>query len=99
MTERESRRFLWLFLGNLRKNPLAMAGFAIVVVLIVVAAGASWLAPYDPLFQVYTETMQPPSVRHPMGTDDLGRDVFSRVIYGARVSLPVGLLSMSFAAS
>lgn len=94
MTEREGRRFLWTFFGNLRRNPLAMAGFATVVVLIVVAAGASWLAPYDPSEFDSSRMYLGPSDNHWLGTDGAGRDVLSRMIFGTRVSLAVGFVSV-----
>lgn len=85
-------------------NPLAAIGFAIVLVLIVMALFAPWLAPYSPFGQSLGERLQPPSMEHWMGTDELGRDILSRVIYGARITLmivalvaiisaPIGLLA------
>ena len=65
-----------------------------VVFMVVVAVFAGWVAPWDPELQVYTDLMEPPSVQHLMGTDDLGRDILSRIIFGARASLPVGTVSM-----
>lgn len=77
------RRFL--------RNRLAVVGLAIVVAVILVAILAPWLAPYDPLKQNYDDLLQPPSKAHPMGTDALGRDLFSRVIYGSRYALMIGV--------
>ena len=62
------------------------------VLWILLAITAPWLAPYDPLAQEITERLSPPSVAHPFGTDELGRDVLSRVWYGARISIPAGLI-------
>ena len=79
------------------RRPLAIAGAVIAVVWLVVAVFAPLIAPYDPLAQTFT-ALQPPSLDHPFGTDELGRDVLSRVIYGARVSIPLALLLVSLAA-
>jgi peptide/nickel transport system permease protein len=90
----------WL---SLARNPLAMVGLAIVVVLLLVAAFAPWLATYSPTAQALTDRLQPPSAEHWLGTDELGRDIYSRIVYGARLTLyivglvvimvgPIGLL-------
>lgn len=73
-------------------NWMAMTGVVIMVLWILLAITAPWLAPYDPLAQEITERLSPPSVAHPFGTDELGRDVLSRVWYGARISIPAGLI-------
>ncbi|HSG63631.1 MAG TPA: ABC transporter permease, partial [Gammaproteobacteria bacterium] len=67
------------------------AGAAMTLVVVVMAVGAPWLAPHDPSSQETSRRFEPPSSEHPLGLDDLGRDVLSRVIWGARVSLQVGL--------
>ena len=59
---------------------------------IVVSAAAPLIAPYGPLTQKIVERLQPPSAAHPFGTDPLGRDILSRVLFGGRISLPVGFL-------
>jgi peptide/nickel transport system permease protein len=74
-----------------RGQPLAVVGATLAVAWFVVAAFAPYLAPHDPLAQTF-EPFASPSREHLFGTDELGRDVFSRVIYGARISLPLGLL-------
>ena len=79
------------------RRPLAIAGAVIAAMWLVVAVFAPLIAPYDPLAQTFT-ALQPPSLDHPFGTDELGRDVLSRVIYGARVSIPLALLLVSLAA-
>lgn len=71
---------------------------AVVLGFIFMAVFADWIAPYNPAAQNLIEKMQPPSAAHLLGTDFLGRDVLSRVIYGGRVSMYVSLLSGSFAA-
>ncbi|MDR7515476.1 MAG: ABC transporter permease [Armatimonadota bacterium] len=75
-----------------RRNALAVAGAVIAAGWIAVAVLAPWVAPYSPLQQNLRERLRPPDARHLMGTDELGRDIWSRVIYGSRISLPVGLV-------
>lgn len=74
-----------------RKHPGAIGG-SIVLTLLVLLIVFAPLSPYDPELSTMTERYQPPSLRHPMGTDALGRDMFTRVLYGGRISLTVGLL-------
>ena len=82
-------------LRRLRRNPLAMASLVVLVVVVLAAALAPWLAPYDPSQTDFSHTMAPPgSPGHVLGTDDLGRDVLSRIMYGARASLEVGVLAV-----
>jgi peptide/nickel transport system permease protein len=62
----------------------------------VILAGAifaPWVAPYDPYFQDFAAALQPPGLSHLFGTDSLGRDIFSRVLYGARIDLQIGLIA------
>jgi len=80
------------------RRPLAIAGASIAIMWIVVALFAPLIAPYDPLAQTFT-ALQPPSLDHPFGTDELGRDVLSRVIYAARVSIPLAILLVTLAAA
>jgi len=82
------------FVHRLFRSTMVRAGALIVAILIVGAALAPILAPYDPLSQELEEELRGPSFSHPMGRDKLGRDVFSRVIYGARISLKVGLITV-----
>jgi peptide/nickel transport system permease protein len=77
-------------------NRMAMAGAAIILFWIVAAVAAPFIAPYDALEQHIEERLSPPSARYLFGTDELGRDIFSRVVYGARISLPVGLIVILF---
>ena len=74
-----------------RKHPGAIIGVFVFVLLIVLAVIVP-LSPYDPEVSSISERLQPPSLIHPMGTDALGRDLLTRVLYGSRVSLTVGLL-------
>jgi peptide/nickel transport system permease protein len=76
------------------KNKLALAGLTIVLFFIIIAIIAPWVAPYGFKEQVLTDRMQPPSSKHWFGTDDFGRDIFSRILYGARISLWVGFFSV-----
>jgi peptide/nickel transport system permease protein len=71
----------------LRRNPLAMAGLAIVVGLLVMAAIGPSLVSGSPYAQVLTDRLEPPSFEHWFGTDNLGRDIFVRVVYGSRITL------------
>ena len=75
----------------LRASPLGTAAAVLVVVAVVLALFAAQLAPYDPLRNDYTAARQSPSAQHLLGTDNLGRDVLSRIIYGLRVSLIVSV--------
>ncbi|WP_332698635.1 nickel transporter permease [Bosea sp. (in: a-proteobacteria)] len=75
-----------------RKNPAAMAGLIIVVALLLVAAFAPLIAPHDPLAQALDKRLLPPSALNWFGTDSLGRDIFSRVVWGARVTLVIVML-------
>jgi peptide/nickel transport system permease protein len=85
-------------LRPLARQPLTVAGAAIAVVWLLVAALAPLVAPHDPLEQAFVP-FSPPSSDHLFGTDELGRDVFSRVVYGARISLPLGLLLVVLAST
>jgi peptide/nickel transport system permease protein len=84
-------------LRRLLANFGARVGIALLFVFIVTAAAAPLIAPYNPLEPDYAAVLQPPSSEHLFGTDQLGRDVLSRVIYGARISLTVGLVPVAAA--
>ena len=79
------------------KNRLAVVGLALIVVLAVSAALAPWLAPYDPARQSLIEKRAKPGGKYWLGADEFGRDILSRVIYGSRVALLVGVLSVIIA--
>jgi len=79
---------------RLRRNPVAMAGGAVVVLLLALSLGAPWIAPYDPLAQDLANNLAGPSASHLLGTDTHGRDVLSRIIYGAGISLKIGFFGM-----
>jgi peptide/nickel transport system permease protein len=80
-----------------RTKPLGAAGALIILAMMVVAVFAEMLAPYDPYRGDYGLQFARPNAEHWFGTDEFGRDVLSRVVYGARVSLQVGLVSVSLA--
>lgn len=84
---------------QLRKNKGAIMGLVLLVVIIVVALGSPYLFDYDTqvIANNIKERMQPPSAEHWFGTDDMGRDIFARVCYGARYSLAVGIIAVMFA--
>jgi peptide/nickel transport system permease protein len=84
---------------RLRRNRMAMFGLGVVVVLVMVGALAGILAPHDPYQIDLQNRLLSPSREHLFGTDDFGRDIFSRILYGARISLEVGILSRSVALS
>jgi peptide/nickel transport system permease protein len=77
--------------GTLRRHPTAIAGGVVLLVMVAIAILAPWLHTTDPLAVVPTRRLKPPSEQFWFGTDMLGRDVYSRVVYGSRVSLTVGL--------
>lgn len=84
-------------LRRLAKNKAAIVGLILVVIIVFTAIFANVLAPYDPYQQNLREKLQFPSAQHLLGTDNFGRDLFSRIIYGARTSLLVALLSVVIA--
>jgi peptide/nickel transport system permease protein len=88
------RREFW---ARLRRNRLAMSGLVLVAGMFVVALASPWLAPYDPNLIDLKEVLMPPTPAHLLGTDTLGRDVLSRIIFGARVSLLVGFVAVGIA--
>ncbi len=87
------------FLRNVLRNRLAALGVVIVGALFLIALFAPWIAPYAPEAQFSTDARQPPSAQYFFGTDTIGRDNFSRILYGTRVSLLVGVVSMLLAST
>jgi ABC-type dipeptide/oligopeptide/nickel transport system permease subunit len=83
-------RFFWL---RFRRNKLAVVALCFIVFQIAIAIAAPWIAPYNPYQGDFSATWQTPNRLHWLGTDDLGRDVFSRLLYGARISISIGILS------
>src|SRR5438094_7407739 len=84
----------WL---RFRKNRLALIGLALVLMLVLAATLAPWLARYDPARQSLIEKRARPGAKYMLGADEFGRDILSRVIYGSRVALLVGVLSVTIA--
>ncbi len=85
------------FWNRFRQARLAWVGLVIIALFAIMALFAPVLAPYDPNKQSLTQLLQPPSLQHWLGTDELGRDILSRILYGARVSLSVGVISVGIA--
>ncbi|MDP6279576.1 MAG: glutathione ABC transporter permease GsiD, partial [Nitrospinota bacterium] len=89
----------WKLSWNLlRKHKVALAGGIFVVLFIIVALSAPVIAPYNPILTDFQQTLKAPSMAHLFGTDHFGRDVMSRIIYGARTSLLIGVFSVLIAA-
>ena len=85
------------FLRAFFSNRLAVFGLVVVSIFVLMAVFAPLIAPYDPLAQELTGKFKGPSAAHPFGQDELGRDILSRVIYGARISLTAGLTAVAIA--
>ena len=84
-------------LKALRKNPLSLAGLGVIVALVIAAVVAPYAAPYDPIATDPMNRLQAPSPHHPLGTDQLGRDILSRLLYGARISIRIALIVVALA--
>lgn len=87
----------WLSLKRVVREPLGALGLAMVVVILVSAIGADWFAPFEPNKIDIPNKLQSPSAEHFLGTDQLGRDIFSRVLVGGQIALKVSLLSIGAA--
>lgn len=85
-------RVLW---KHFKRNRLALGGLAVIVLIFLVAGTAPWIAPHDPGKTDVSLKLKPPSPEHPLGTDQLGRDVLSRMLYGSRISLSVGFVAVA----
>jgi peptide/nickel transport system permease protein len=95
---RQINRSHWsIALIRFKKNKGAMIGLGATLMIVVIALAAPWLAPYDPVDQDLGSALQPPSGSHFFGTDQFGRDIYSRVLYGALISLQVGMVSVGVA--
>src|SRR3977135_2046655 len=81
-----------IIVRKLLRRKLVLAGAAILMVVTLLALFAPWVTPYDPMAMKISYRMQSPGIAHWFGTDELGRDVFSRVVFGARYSLMIGAL-------
>ena len=82
---------------RLRRNRAAVAGAGIVVVFVLLAVLAPALVPFNPIHGDLNDRLQPPSVTHWLGTDELGRDIFSRILFGARISLQIQIVAVLLA--
>ena len=80
-----------------RRTPGAVVGAVVILAILAAAVFAPLLAPHDPLAQNVALGPQPPANGHPFGTDKLGRDVFSRIVYGARISIRIGFVAVGLA--
>lgn len=89
--KRSQTKEIW---RRFRRNKQAMIGMCMIMILIFGALFADVIAPYDPLKQDIINRLQGPSSAHWFGTDELGRDIFSRILYGSRISLTVGLIAV-----
>ena len=90
----ELRRMLRIFISR----RIVILGFAIILVLLIGAVFSPFLAPYDPYEQNLEEALKAPGAAHWLGTDAIGRDTLSRIIYGTRTSLIIGIVAISIAA-
>ncbi|OGW52839.1 MAG: peptide ABC transporter permease [Nitrospirae bacterium RBG_13_43_8] len=87
-------RLLHVIGKRFSKNKLSVLGTIAILLLIAVAALAPFLSPYDPTSIDVHHVLSPPNIEHPLGTDELGRDLLSRIIWGSRISLKVGFVAV-----
>ncbi len=86
---------LWtISFKRLRKSRTAVLGIIIIILFTLIALFAPYIAPYDPLEQNFIKSFRAPSAEHYLGTDEFGRDIFSRIIYGSRISLQIGFVAV-----
>jgi peptide/nickel transport system permease protein len=83
---------------RLKMNRAAVAGLAVIVALVASAVAAPWIAPYDPAAIDMRARLLGPSLNHPLGTDNFGRDIFSRIVYAGRISLVIGFVAVGIGA-
>ena len=83
---------------RLKMNRAAICGLAVIVVLVTSALLAPWVAPYDPSKMDVRARLQGPSLKHVLGTDNFGRDIFSRIVYASRISLVIGFVAVGIGA-
>ena len=92
-TPARRRRPAWM------RSPLTVAGLVLITIMVLIAVLAPFITPADPIKQVLSTRLKPPSLAHWLGTDQLGRDMLSRMIYGARISLLIGIVVVGISAS
>ncbi len=97
-TGRHSLPVWRLMLARIVRKRAAQIGGAIVLVLVITALAAPYIATHDPFERNMAQRIQPPGDGHLLGTDDLGRDMFSRIVYGSRITLQIGLISVGISA-
>lgn len=85
------------WLRRAMRSRMALPALIVLIVVVACALFAPLISPYDPDYQDYNAVIQPPSLAHLMGTDDIGRDILSRIIFGARISVSVGLVAVGIA--
>jgi len=88
-----------LTLKLIKRMPLMIVGIILILSFIFIAIFGSYIAPYDPYKISFSEILEPPSLKHPFGTDEYGRDIFSRVLVGAWVSFEVSIITLVIAIS
>jgi peptide/nickel transport system permease protein len=91
ITNATSRRYGWM-----GRNLTLFIGAGLLALFVLIALLAPWIAPYDPIFQDGANRLGPPSWAHPFGTDNFGRDILSRVIWGARIDLQIAVIGVVF---
>jgi len=98
MIDRSGNSYGSLFMRRLKRQPSAVIGFILITVYLIVAVFAGVLAPYSPVEQHAKDRLQPPNPTYWLGTDEFGRDILSRIMYGATSSLRVALISVMISA-
>ena len=94
---REEQTMTQMVWRSFRRHRPAMVGATILLVLVLAAIFAPVVSPWDPVKTDLDSMLEPPTLKHPMGTDELGRDLLTRILYGGRVSLSIGILAMALA--
>lgn len=89
----------WRLWHRLRRHRLAIIGLGFLVLLVLCAVAADFVSPYRPLEQAMNQRLRPPSAAHLLGTDDFGRDILTRILFGSRISLQVGFVAVGIAGS
>jgi peptide/nickel transport system permease protein len=93
LADTSRRRFARFAADFIRRRPLGTAGAVLIILMVLAAVFAHAIAPYDPVATSFADFLKPPGPEHLLGTDNFGRDIFSRLIYGARTALLVGFVA------